>query len=637
MMSRFTSKDDAVKATIIWCLTTVYHHAPVTSSVGFLQGARLAFPDSSLLRTLELERTKISYTIVHGLAPHIREKLDRRIEACCEFSIFFDEAFNTISTTKQLDIIVRFWDDVEGKACSRYLSSSFLRHSKATDVLSGIQDALIKFDLKKLMQISMDAPNVNKKVLKDLQTYLSQIEPNFPKLLDIGTCGLHTLNNAFQTSVKESNCKWDLVLFLRVCYYTFHKSAARRVDYVQLNNSEDFPDKYCEIRWLNNRPAAEKILKIQTHLKEFVEFYKDQKKGKTVANFGFMYDCLRDPLLEAKLKFFISICIEPEPFLTLYQTENPMVPFLYDDLKFVIIKLMRKFVKPKVVSSVPLIKIDVENVEHTMDVKDIDLGYATRIAVKSSKASAKEILIFKNDCLRTLKLLVKKLIEKSPVNNRLLKSLIFCNPAVINPSRDSSISRLKSCLEFFVDKGRISGEQADIADNEFQLLISNTVVLDRCKHFDKKKDRLDTFWLELVKSKGSDDQHHLFSVLRKIFVMFHGNADVERGFSINKHCLIVNQSSKSLIAQRLVYDAVQRAGWVSEFKIDKGVINAAIGARKNDQMYLDLEARKNKKAVEDYQKRRRKAEVLSVLDEKRQRLEKQRTEVYLEIDLVKNF
>lgn len=255
---------------------TVYSHQSISSSVGMLETARIAFPDSGILRSLQLDRTKLSYTIVHGLGPYLREKIENRVESSIHFSIAFDESFNRISKTEQLDIIVRLWDAKEGKTSSRYLTSSFLGHTKATDILFAIKDSLKKFYLKNLVQLSMDGPNVNKKVFKDLQISLSKLDPMFPEIFDIGTCGLHTLNNSFQIAMKESN--WQVVKFLRSIYYVFKKSAARRGDYISVNKSEVFPVKYCEIRWLNNRPAADTAVKILNNLRVFLDYYKDLEK-----------------------------------------------------------------------------------------------------------------------------------------------------------------------------------------------------------------------------------------------------------------------------------------------------------------------------------------------------------------------
>ena len=43
-------------------------------------------------------------------------------------------------------------------------------------------------------------------------------------------------------------------------------------------------------------------------------------------------------------------------------------------------------------------------------------------------------------------------------------------------------------------------------------------------------------------------------ILKTILTLSHGNASVERGFSINKNLVDVNMSQESIIAQRMVKD-----------------------------------------------------------------------------------
>ena len=49
----------------------------------------------------------------------------------------------------------------------------------------------------KLVQLSMDGPSVNVKLLQVVQD--DRNDKGLPDLLDIGTCGLHTLHGTFKT------------------------------------------------------------------------------------------------------------------------------------------------------------------------------------------------------------------------------------------------------------------------------------------------------------------------------------------------------------------------------------------------------------------------------------------------------
>ena len=71
---------------------------------------------------------------------------------------------------------------------------------------------------------------------------------------------------------------------------------------------------------------------------------------------------------------------------------------------------------------------------------------------------------------------------------------------------------------------------------------------------------------------------------------------MERGFSINKECLVDNQLPRSIIAQRIVYDALQAVGGVQNLPIDKQLILAFRNAR--DLYGEALKAQRTKKQEE---------------------------------------
>ena len=64
--------------------------------------------------------------------------------------------------------------------------------------------------------------------------------------------------------------------------------------------------------------------------------------------------------------------------------------------------------------------------------------------------------------------------------------------------------------------------------------------------------RLDTFYWKLL--EGTSSFKRLAEVLKIILTLSNGQVSVERGFSVNKSLLVKNLATKSLIAQRIVYD-----------------------------------------------------------------------------------
>ena len=53
---------------------------------------------------------------------------------------------------------------------------------------------------------------------------------------------------------------------------------------------------------------------------------------------------------------------------------------------------------------------------------------------------------------------------------------------------------------------------------------------------------------------------NLWLVVRKLLLFSHGQASVERGFSLNKHLMVENQQKDNLIGRRIIKDAINYAG-----------------------------------------------------------------------------
>ncbi|CAM4652640.1 unnamed protein product [Leuciscus chuanchicus] len=81
-----------------------------------------------------------------------------------------------------------------------------------------------------------------------------------------------------------------------------------------------------------------------------------------------------NPFILAKLHFFMSVSSFP-PFLTKYQTDAPMIPFLGRDLE----DLIRTSVD---VSPVKLVKLDVTDQKLWVSPKQVDIGIGATTALK---------------------------------------------------------------------------------------------------------------------------------------------------------------------------------------------------------------------------------------------------------------
>ena len=67
-----------------------------------------------------------------------------------------------------------------------------------------------------------------------------------------------------------------------------------------------------------------------------------------------LYNCcqaVNDQLATAKLQSFSFIAMTLQPFLELYQSDFPMIPYMFDDIINIVKALMKLFIKADVVDS----------------------------------------------------------------------------------------------------------------------------------------------------------------------------------------------------------------------------------------------------------------------------------------------
>ena len=147
-----------------------------------------------------------------------------------------------------MDFTVRYFKN--DKVESRYLTSLFLGHTTAKD-LKKFEEATEQLDLKKLIQISMDGPNVNWKLLDSIAEDRSSNE-QYPVLL-------HVVHGAFRNGIKQTN--WTIDLLLKSLHSLFNETPARRGDYMKITESEVFPQQFLDTDGLRTRKLLKGLWK----------------------------------------------------------------------------------------------------------------------------------------------------------------------------------------------------------------------------------------------------------------------------------------------------------------------------------------------------------------------------------------
>lgn len=335
--SQLKLNDAVSKAEILWVLNTLLNHNSLSSANKSSALFSVMFPDSQIASKFTCAKTKSYYSAVFGLAPYFKDKFMSQLQEVPYYSVSFDESYNKFTKNEQMDLALRFWSKDEKLVTTRYLGSEFLGHATASDLLHHFNKGTAQLDCKKILQISMDGPNVNVKFYNDLLVQREALDPNLPSLLDIGSCGLHVVHGAFRTAFESTG--WKIDAFLRSLWYLFHDSPARRADYKEITGSDVFPLQFCGTRWVEDSSIAERAVLCWDNICKYIRKVAKRSKSKIPksASYETISKAVDDPLILAKLQVFIYVSKTLKPFLELFQSDAPMLPcrtYRRNDKKF---------------------------------------------------------------------------------------------------------------------------------------------------------------------------------------------------------------------------------------------------------------------------------------------------------------
>jgi len=85
----------------------------------------------------------------------------------------------------------------------------------------------------------------------------------------------------------------------------------------------------------------------------------------------------------------------------------------------------------------------------------------------------------------------------------------------------------------------------------------------------------------------------IWKVIKMLLVLSHGQASVERGFSINKQTKEIHLQTETFVAKRIICDHVSYVGGIDHVDVTcKELLLAATSARQKYQLYFDESKKK---------------------------------------------
>ena len=379
--------------------------------------------------------------------------------------------------------------------------------------------------------------------------------PEFTGLVDLGSCSIHTIHNAFGKGLEK--CGKEIGQLCMDLHALFKYSAAGREDFreVQIEMDLDLTNflQHTVVRWLSIGPAVKRILEQWEAVTQFVtDLAKDPKKLPRSINFKRVHMMLNAKEKMVLLEFLNDVIPVFEQFLLLFQRASPVIHIMYDSMCDILVRLLRRFMKGQAVEKrygSDLTSIKCQDVKLQLPDKSIVIGKGVREAlVKLTSEQQRQALLGICSFMCTT---ATELQQKLPLKNELLRQLGCTNPLKRKKeSTVSSIERLTTVL---------------------QPAISTSEVIDEWKLFQvdnelpdyNQQERIEKYWNAVFQLQSSDGQLRyklLPAVIKSALTLGQTNAESEHSLSVNAAIVTRERtllSENTIIGLRVVKEAVR--------------------------------------------------------------------------------
>lgn len=638
-----TSDQLITRAEALWALKVAASDFSFGSCKDIAPLFQLMFESDQIASKMKLGDRKISYVISHGLGPYFQTETISDLKSAINnggyFTLSFDEA-TTAQIKKQLDIHFRYWSPKHNSVLSSYFTSLFLGHADAKIICKSILETLKgeNISITKILMLNMDGPNTNLLVAKKVNEELLKLGSK--ELVDIGTCSLHKVHNCFAKALGE--LPLDIDEFCVDLFAFFKHSAARREDLQKLQRflecEELFLLRHVNSRWLTLGPIVERILLVYESLLEyFLHFLPKQKNSFGVLQNNSRYKRIVNNLKRKEtlvfLQFVVALTPNLQAYLALFQTEGPLVHMMYFKMNELLRNILLMFMKDEIVSNLEgkkFFQIDFDNFESYKTLSEIEIGSGTKKALLLLKENpAKEAKMALRSCLIRLAKLLK---ASLPLTNPVLRDLEILHPSMRNKP-NNAIQRLCTNLKPL----NIQDKELDKIILEWHAYKTDTEVSKICKEFSENPQRIDEFWSKVFELKdvftSKPRFQNLSFLIKNCLILAHGNADVERGFSLNTNILSKKRlgvSESTIIGLRHIKDALKRHGGIFSIPITGKLLNSvaksySLYAAEKEAVAKASEEEKKRKESEEHEKQQneqRKKRKLEISEKRKTEIEK---------------
>ena len=207
-----------------------------------------------------------------------------------------------------------------------------------------------------------------------------------------------------------------------------------------------------------------------------------------------------DPLMPTKFKFSEYIASVFEPCLTLFQTDAPLIPFMYEQLKEIYDKLLSMVFKidslEQVSTSKKLKASWLNKKKQHLENGLVNVGAATKSKLKAAKVLLEKKRKFRGVCKAVILNILIKFAEKWALVYRFIGGARCFNLLNMVRHHVESSQFFKTLADHLFALHKTKASVADKSKSQMNkfLKMARFVQKEKFKNFDFHKDRLDVFF-----------------------------------------------------------------------------------------------------------------------------------------------
>ena len=163
-----------------------------------------------------------------------------------------------------------------------------------------------------------------------------------------------------------------------------------------------------------------------------------------------------------------------QPYLTKFQGDGPIMPFVCSELLVVLTDLMSKFIKPEKLENISMYKAVTLSLEaeDQVTIQNVKISYGAKSTLSQLKTTHKisdlQILEFKGQCLNIYKTVCSKLQDKCALKYTLPQKLVSLNPKVMVQQLGSAVNAFETVLNKLADNEWIQADQPEVILSQFR-------------------------------------------------------------------------------------------------------------------------------------------------------------------------